>query len=141
MNDQTYRTPEGFDLWKSLVFPDVRVFTDLFMIDGAWDFATMNHLNGIAGPERPADITRPGYERVVGRFCSVQHMDRPHLVVTPSDEVLDYLFSDACGFWSHISFEAIYHESTDRVLVTAGDSAFISTRWLGYVTPESVPSP
>lgn len=156
----TYKTPEGFDLYKPLIFPNVRDFTELLTVEGPWDFATMNHKSGYAQPTTPKDIGRGGFEtdksgsffatsnadRTVGRFCSTRNLPgRGSLFVTPTDMLLRRIFADESesldfAFFDHVSFEAIYHESNDRVLVVASASGILASRWLAYVDPATVPS-
>lgn len=142
----TYTTPEGFELHKPLLFPEVTDFTELLHVDGAWDFETMNHRNGYAQPATPKEITREGWGKVVGRFCSVRIPGhRGHLVVTPTDQLLDLIYADESeslnfAFFDRVGFEAIYHESTDRVLIVASASGIIASRYLAYVDPTTVPT-
>lgn len=48
------------------------------------------------------------------------------------EEGLDFAFFDRIGW------EAIYHQSSDRVLIVANASGIIASRYVAYVTPESV---
>lgn len=144
--DDYYTTPEGFRLPKTLVFPDVRDFTELFTVDGAWDFATMNHRNGYAQPATPPEIRREGSSKVVGRFLATRNLQGvPHLVVTPTDLFLEMVYGEPehleFAFFDRVGFEAIYHESNNRVLLTASASGIIASRWLAYVDPATIPHP
>lgn len=143
----TYKTPEGFDLPKPLVFPDVRSFGELFTVDRVWDFATMNHRNGYPQPDTPEDLRRPAPlddHKIVGRFLSARRLEGvPNLMVTPKPLLLDKVWQDESegldfAFFDRIGWEAIYHEANDRVLIVASASSIIASRWIAYVTPESV---
>lgn len=147
----TYTTPEGFELYKPLVFPDVRDFAELFTVERAWDFETMNHRNGDPQPDTPPNITRDGFTRWsgytdeinVGRFLATRNLPNvPHLMVTPTQMVLDVIFDRdrlEFAFFDHVSWEAIYHERNDRVLVTASASRILATRWVAYIDPATIP--
>lgn len=142
----TYPTPEGFELHRPLLMPDARAFTDVLTIERPWDFTTMNHRSGVAGPERYPDITRKDFEKTVSRFCSVRHMpdrpDRMAYVVTPTDAVLDLVFSlnpEPFAFFDTVSWEAIYHRENDRVLILGSASRIIASRYVAYVDPATVP--
>ena len=141
MNDRMYATPEGFELWKPLVFPDVRSFGELFTDVRPWNYDTMNHRNGYPQSETPENITREGYDREVTRFCATRLIPGGRsLLVTPTPVLLDALFSDGFAFFDRISFEAIYHESNDRVLIVANASGIIASRYLAYIDPATVPT-
>lgn len=151
-----YKTPEGFELYKPLIFPDVRDFSELFTFERAWDYATMNHKNGYAQPDTPKNIgrgyfetSRRGYfhpegdsDKTVGRFMSTRDLDLPSLMVTPTEKLLRKIFDDSndFAFFDHVSFEAIYHESNDRVLIVASASGIIASRWLAYINPATMPT-
>lgn len=142
----TYRTPEGFELPRPLLFPDVRDFGELFTVERAWDFSTMNHKNGYPQPDTPEDLRRhPGDDhKVVGRFLATRRLEGvPNLMVTPMPLLLDKVWQDESegldfAFFDRIGWEAIYHEGNDRVLIVADASRIIASRWVAYVTPESV---
>lgn len=145
----TYTTPEGFDLPKPLLFPDVRDFADLFTAERPWDFATMNHRNGYAQPETPADLKRPAPlddHKIVGRFMSVRRVPGAvNMLVTPTPLLLNRVWADESesldfAFFDRIGWEAIYHEANDRVLIVASASGIIASRWLAYVDPATVPT-
>ena len=137
----TYTTPEGFELHKPLLMPDARSFADVLTAERAWDFATMNHKNGLPQAESPEDIRLPGLERIVSRFCSVRMAGhRNHLQVTPTDATLALLAGDQFSFFDRIGFEAILHESNNRVLIVANASGIIASRWIAYVDPSTVPT-
>lgn len=144
----TYTTPEGFPLYRPLMMPDAREFGEVLTAERAWDFETMNHRSGKRGPETPDEITVHGSpaslaypDRIVSRFCSVRNMPagRGHMLVTPTEATLDVLRGDEFQFFDRVGFEAIYHASTDRVLIVAGASGLIASRWLAYVRLDSVP--
>lgn len=142
----TYTTPEGFDLPRPLLFPDVRRFDELFTFERFWDFATMNHKNGYPQAETPQEITREGWDKTVSRFCAVKSIPNGyHMQVTPTALVLDRIYADESehldfAFFDHVSFELIYHPNNDRVLVVADASQIIASRWLAYIDPASVPT-
>jgi hypothetical protein len=142
----TYTTPEGFELHRPLLFPDVRAFSDLFTFERFWDFATMNHKSGYPQAETPATITREGWEREVSRFCSVRNLPNGyHMQVTPTDMVLDRIYADESeyldfAFFDRVEFELIYHGSNNRVLVVADASQIIASRYLAYIDPATVPT-
>lgn len=139
----TYTTPEGFELHRPLLLPDVRDFTEVLTVERPWDFATMNHRNGYPQAETPKEITREGFDRTVSRFCSTRNMDRPHFQVTPTDRVLELIYSldpEHFAFFDTVSFEAIYHPANERVLILGSASQIIASRYLAYVTLESVPT-
>lgn len=141
MSTETYRTPEGFELHRPLVFPDVRDFAELFTFERWWDYATMNHKNGYPQADKPENITREGFEREVSRFASVRHLPgRGSMMVTPTPLVLDATFSDEFAFFDRVSFELIYHARTDRVLVVADASQIIASRYLAYIDPATIPT-
>lgn len=137
----TYTTPEGFELYKPLLLPDVRRFEEILTADRVWDFNTMNHKNGYPQAETPKDIRLPGLERVVSRFCSVRNFpERYHMMVTPSDALLEVFTGDRFAFFDRVGLELIYHESNNRVLVVASASQIIASAWVAYIDPESVPT-
>lgn len=139
--NETYTTPEGFELYRPLLMPEARTFADVLIAERRWDFATMNHKNGYPQAETPEEIELPGLERVVSRFCSVRNLPfRHHLMVTPTPALLGILASDQFAFFDRIGFEVIYHESNDRALIVASASQIIASRWLAYVDAESVPT-
>lgn len=151
-NDQTYTTPEGFDLYKPLLFPEVRDFNELFTVEGEWDFETMNHRNGYpqAATPEPLKWEQNPEHREVGRFLSMRFVPgpgAPHLFVTPTQMLLDRIWNegrwidamDDFAFFDRVEFEAIYHPGNDRVLIVASASSIIASRWLAYVDPATVP--
>jgi hypothetical protein len=145
MTTDTYTTPEGFELHRPLLFPDTHDFTELFTVERAWDFSTMNHRNGKAQAETPEEI-RLSQSRVVDRFCSVRNMNRPHLMVTPTDALMERLRGDGetfddFAFFDRIGFEVIYHAANGRALVIASANNIIASRYLAYVDPTTVPDP
>lgn len=159
MSHETFKTPEGFDLYKPLIFPDVNDLADLFTVERPWDFATMNHRNGYPQPDTPKDlipsdflsnpkITNFGSARPVGRFLSVRNLPgRYHMQVTATPMLLEKIWQSETlkgfgpfSFFDRVGFEAIYHESNDRVLVVASASGIIASRWLAYVDPATVPT-
>src|SRR5690349_3401382 len=118
----TYATPEGFELARPLLFPDVRDFGELFEDVRPWNFETMNHRNGYPQAETPQDITREGWTKTVTHFCAIRGGKSLH--VTPTAMLLDRIYADESehldfAFFDRVSFEAIYHERTDRVLIVA----------------------
>jgi hypothetical protein len=147
-----YVTPEGLELPRQLVFPDVRRLDELFTVEGPWDFDTMNHRNGRAQPATPREITREGSDKIVGRFMSWDRNradalpGRRNMVVTPAPELLEVIYEcsaehgEPFAFFDRVSFKAIYHPANDRVLIVADASQIIASRWLAYVTPDSVPA-
>lgn len=144
---ETYRTPEGFELPKPLLFPDVRDFGQLFTVERAWNFATMSHRNGRPQADTPEDLRRPAPlddHKIVGRFLATRRMEGvPNLMVTPKPLLLDKIWQDESkgldfAFFDRIGWEAIYHEGSDRVLIVASASGIIASRWVAYVTPEGV---
>ena len=142
MTNETYATPEGFELYRPLIFPDARDFGELFEDVFPWNYATMNHRNGYPQPATPKDIEREGFERVVSHFCATRNLPKGRsLHVTPRATLLDRIFSDSndFAFFDRVSFEAIYHEKNNRVLITAQASGIIASRWLAYVDPTTVP--
>lgn len=139
MND-TYTTPEGFELYRPLLLPDARSFADVLTAERAWDFATMNHRNGYPQADTPAEIKLDGLERVVSRFCSVRVPGRRNLQVTPTAATLELVRGDTFAFFDRVEFEAIYHEANDRVLIVASASSIIASRYIAYVDPATVPA-
>ena len=164
MWNDTYPTPEGFILPKPLVMPDMTDFNDLFFYERPWSFKTMNHHNGYAQPATPKDIEYPGAERSsfmtldgnvlrFSRFCSVRHMPSrtAHLVpgwldgcdsmmVTPKLETCEALLPQF-GFSYTVGWEIIWHERNDRCLVVASQIELISSRYVAYVKPDTIPVP
>lgn len=144
MNDTLYTTPEGFVLHKQLLLPDAHDFTDLLTAERRWDFATMNHYNGYPQADTPEEITdntRPYGDRPVSRFLSVnQFPGHYHLQITPTERLLEVLWSDVVVFFTRIELSAIYHESNDRVLLTASATNIIASRWIAYLDPATVPT-
>ena len=139
--EQTYTTPEGFELYRRLLLPDARSFAEVLTAERSWNFATMNHKNGVRQAETPEEIKLLGLSRVVSRFCAVRNLPgRSHLQVTPTAATLALLEGDEFSFFDRIGFEVIYHESNDRCLVTASASGIIASRWLAYIDAESVPT-
>lgn len=138
----TYTTPEGFELSRPLLFPDVTDFADLFTFERFWDFATMNHKNGYPQADTPENITREGWDKEVTRFCSVRNLPgAAHMMVTPTALILDRIFAYLdFAFFDRVGFELIYHERTNRVLVVASASGIIASRWLAYIDPATVPT-
>ena len=137
MYDRVYTTPEGFTLHKPLLLPQVTRLDQVLTVERRWDYATMNHRNGVAGSERPDDIEYGGL--TFSRFCPIRHMrGEPRWVVTPTEQAMDACLS-AFGFDYTVGWEVIYHASADRCLVVASQVELISSRYVAYVLPSSVP--
>jgi hypothetical protein len=138
--EQTYKTPEGFELYKRLLMPEARSFADVLTFVRPWDFATMSHKNGYPQADTPRDTPIPGTSRLVSHFCAVRNLEgRQHMQVDPTSELMALLETDDFAFFDRVSFEAICHESNDRVLIVASASGIIASRWLAYVDPATVP--
>lgn len=145
--DETYTTPEGFELSRKLLLPDARSFSDVLEYVREWDSSTMSHHNGVV--PRPELVPEPAKigDNKVGPFCSVQiegadgKRGRRSIAVQARQAVLDVVEPRIVTPDDRLSFEIIEHKGTGRALVLLSHSYIIGSHWLAYIDPATIPAP
>lgn len=146
MFNETYTTPEGFELPRRLLMPDARSFADVLEYVREWDYATMSHKPGKV--PRPDLLPAPRLigRNVVGPFCSINlsQLGGPahrSIAVRATDAVLDVVAPRIVTPDDHLSFKVIGHKGTGRALVILEHGYIIGGHWLAYIDPATVPAP
>jgi hypothetical protein len=146
LSTESFRTPEGFELPKRLLLPDVRTFGELFTYVREWDHATMT-----SGP-RQADAT------LIPRSVRVDLMDigpflsgtiggvRRAMAIVATTATVNALATPSPLFATLVhegvmSFELFEHKANGRVLVTAQINTLSSSLYVAYIDPASIPAP
>lgn len=144
---ETFRTPEGFDLPKPLLLPDVRDFTDLFEVVREWDFATMSAISGVVPRPDLVPIPPRVDELNIGPFLSL-NVDgvKRSLAIRATPLVVNALAEPSDTFTTirhdgQISFELIEHKANGRVLVVANHNALARSQYVAYIDPANIPAP
>lgn len=141
---ETYTTPEGFELPRKILLPDVRTFEEVLTFVRPWDHATMSHTSGnVPEPALVPDPVKIG-ENELGPFCSFRNMpDRKahtSAAVMATDLTVQAIAPRIVTDDDRLSFQVIYHQANDRCLVLAEHNYIIGSHWLAYIDPASVPA-
>lgn len=148
-DDGYYVTPEGFALFKPLLMPDARSFSDVLTYVREWDYATMNARSGkVPHPELVPDsvrLTEAGMFgdncNTIGPFCSIksQRDGRRSIAVIVTQATIDALRGQLVTGDDRLSLEIIEHPANGRALVIAQHSSILGSRWLAYIDPTTIP--
>lgn len=146
MFDQSYKTPEGFELYRPLLLPGARSFADVLEYISEWDYETMSR--GDAAPAPRIIRHAPGAELRGNRVGPYAHVDMSQLggvrsrgmAVRATDATMEVVRGRIVTDDDHLSFKLIAHQSTGRVLVILDHGYIIGSHWLAYVDPATVPA-
>jgi hypothetical protein len=132
MSRETFLTPEGFELPKRLILPDVRDFADLFEYVSEWDF---QHMTGY-DPDLRVVVSNV----TIGPFLTAKLLPSGtrHMAIRPTPATQAAL--DGCWSTGTVSFDLIYHKNNDRVLVTAKENQMILSHYLAYIDLATIPA-
>jgi hypothetical protein len=141
---ETFTTPEGFELPKRLLLPDVRDFADLFEYVREWDHATMTAKDGVI--PKPDLVPTPVLvdNMRIGPFLSFRRTGRC-LAIRPTPATVAAVATPSEKFATirnegTVGFELIEHTHTGRVLVTAKENQALSSHYLAYIDPATIPA-
>ena len=141
---ETYRTPEGAELHRPLLLPDVKDFNDLFTAVRPWDHATMSHRSGVVAQPDLVPAPRMIGDNELGPFLSFRnvpgHRDHSGWAVIAKDVVVDAIAPRIVTDDDRLSFAVIYHANYDRCLVIAEHGYIIGSHWLAYIDPSTIPT-
>jgi hypothetical protein len=125
MFDQTYKTPEGFELYRQLLMPDARSFSDVLEYVREWDYEHMNHRNG----ELPAGafdlLPKPRHLPVRLVDMVAEYPDpslRAHMVAGGFDR------QDEIGPFCNIDMSQLGGLSSRSIAVRATDAAMAAIK-------------
>lgn len=141
----TYKTPEGFELARKLLLPEVRSFSELFTVVRPWDHETMSHRSGVvAHPELVPEPAMIGNNEL-GPYLSFRngvpgHRDYSGMAVQASRIVVEAIEPRIVTDDDHLSFQVIYHKERNRCLVIAEHNYIIGSHWLAYIDPATIPT-
>lgn len=144
---ETFRTPEGFDLPKPLLLPDVRDFNDLFDYVREWDHATMTAKSGVVPNSELVPLPALVDDLEIGPFLSVKLAGgQRSMAIEATALTVNALAQPSKVFAAirhegQISFELIEHARNGRVLVTAQHNQSTRSQYLAYIDPATIPAP
>ena len=141
---ETYTTPEGFELAKPLLLPDVHDLGELVTVVRPWDYATMSHRGGVV--PRPDLVPEPvdvdGSH--LGPYMSIRRDGRTSgYAVVPTDTLVEALRGQLItwdGDPERLGLKVIEHKERGRALVVVEYSRIIGSRWVAYVRTDTLPA-
>lgn len=134
---ESFTTPEGFELPKPLLLPEVRDFAELFEYLREWDHATMTGNPIVSNPELVPKGVLAG-NVVFGPLLSAKlPAGQRTMAIRPTSATVAALD----GAWSdgRVSFELIYHRNNNRILVLAKENQMIRSHYLAYIGLGTIP--
>jgi hypothetical protein len=147
MIQDTYTTPEGFELHRPLLLPDARSFDEVLTYVREWEFEEFRKNPDLA-PEPRVIGDEQEYRRkgnAVGPFCTIdlsQVGGKKHrsVAVVATDATIEAITGRIVTPDDTLSFKLIAHKATNRVLVVAQHGYIIGSHYVAYIDPATIPA-